>query len=137
VGVHARGGAGVPAAVLCSAWAVNVYLIEAAPHLGQRVTVSEYYRLRASPEEPLVAYQLNWKGENFYTSNHVPTFKSSGKSFKDWVKVQKGNGVRVMFFTTEHPRITALKRELGTVSQFEVITDKSVNAQFVLARVVL
>ena len=28
--------------------------------------------MRGSAEEPLVAYQMNWKGENFYTGNHDP-----------------------------------------------------------------
>ena len=33
------------------------------------------------PRRELVAYQMNWKGENFYTGNHVPAFVSTGSTF--------------------------------------------------------
>jgi 4-amino-4-deoxy-L-arabinose transferase-like glycosyltransferase len=68
-----------------AAWVIDVYLIDVAPHWGQRETITVYYQRRAGPEEPLIAYQLNWKGENFYTGNDVPAFVSSGKRFTDWV----------------------------------------------------
>jgi 4-amino-4-deoxy-L-arabinose transferase-like glycosyltransferase len=124
-------------ALVWSAWGSNVYLVKASPHWGQRETISEYYKMRAGPEEPLVAYQLNWKGENFYTGNQLATFVSSGKKFSNWLEEQKKEGVSVMFFTTEHTRMNALKRELGTVAQFELLTKESENNKFGLARVVL
>jgi hypothetical protein len=80
---------------------------------------------------------MNWKGENFYTGNHVPAFVSSGEKFKKWVEDQKHDGVRVMFFTTEHGRVGGLKSELGRVRKFETITTKELNNKFVLARVEL
>jgi 4-amino-4-deoxy-L-arabinose transferase-like glycosyltransferase len=119
---------------LAAAWVIDVYLVDVAPHWGQRETISAYYQRRAGPEEPLVAYQLNWKGENFYTGNDVPAFVSSGKRFTDWVETQKKSGVKVMFFTTEHSRIGTLKRELGAVSKFELLTTPALNDKFVLAR---
>jgi 4-amino-4-deoxy-L-arabinose transferase-like glycosyltransferase len=120
--------------VAFSAWAIDVYLVDISPHWGQRETIATYYQRRASPSEPLIAYQLNWKGENFYTGNNVPAFVSSGKRFTDWVEAQKKNGVSVMFFTTEHSRIGALQRELGTVRKFEVLTTPELNDKFALAR---
>ena len=122
--------------VLASAWVLNVYLVQLAPHFGQRETIARYYSERAGPAEPLVAYQLNWKGENFYTGNHVPAFVSSGKRFTEWVETQKTAGVAVMFITTEHSRIATLQRELGKTQKFELLTDKSLNDKFVLARAV-
>jgi hypothetical protein len=122
-------------AVLWGAWGVNVYLYKASPHWGQRETILEYYRQRASAAEPIVAYQMNWKGENFYTGNRVPAFVSSGSKFKDWIAEQKKQGVNVMFFTTEHGRIGSLKRELGTVKSFDKLTDEALNNKFFLARV--
>jgi hypothetical protein len=121
-------------AVLFGAWGVNVYLVQAAPHWGQRETLLAYYQHRSSPGEPIVAYQMNWKGENFYTGNRIPAFVSSGKKFKDWVAEQKEQGVRVMYFTTEHGRIGSLKRELDNPKSFETITDKKLNNKFALAR---
>lgn len=135
-----RRGAGVllcATGVLWAGWGVNVYLTRAAPHWGQRETVLAYYERRAGPEEPLVAYQMNWKGENFYTGNRVPAFVQSGDKFKSFVSERKARGVKVMFFTTEHGRLNGLKRELGDVQQFDVITTPELNNKFLLARVVL
>ena len=52
-------------------------------HWGQHEVIAAYYADRASPDEQLVAYQMNWKGENFYTGNHVPAFVSTGATFTD------------------------------------------------------
>jgi 4-amino-4-deoxy-L-arabinose transferase-like glycosyltransferase len=120
--------------LLVGAWVIDVYFVRISPHWGQRETIATYYQQRSGPEQPLVAYQLNWKGENFYTGNDVPAFVSSGKRFTDWVEAQKKAGVSVMFFTTEHSRITTLKRELGSPRKFELITTPELNDKFVLAR---
>lgn len=124
-------------AVLWAAWGVNVYLVRCAPHWGQRETVLAYYRDRAGPEQPLVAYQMNWKGENFYTGNRVPAFVSTGTKFKQWLTEQKDRGVKVVYFTTEHSRLGSLKNELGDVEEFQLLTTKELNNKFFLARVKL
>jgi 4-amino-4-deoxy-L-arabinose transferase-like glycosyltransferase len=121
-------------AVLWTAWGLDVYLVQTAPHWGQRETILAYYTARKGPEEPFVAYQMNWKGENFYTGNRVPAFVSSGAKFKSWIAEQKKKGTKVMFFTTEHSRLASLKSELGPVKDFSVITDKTLNNKFALAR---
>jgi 4-amino-4-deoxy-L-arabinose transferase-like glycosyltransferase len=120
--------------MVVAAWGIDVYLVQVAPHWSQRETITQYYLRRSGPEQPLVAYQLNWKGENFYTGNKVPAFVSSGKRFTDWVQGQKKNGVSVMFFTTEHSRVGSLQRELGTTRKFELLTTPALNDKFVLAR---
>ena len=121
-------------AVSWTAWGLDVYLVNAAPHWGQRETILAYYAARKGPEEPFVAYQMNWKGENFYTGNRVPAFVSSGAKFKSWIAEQKKKGTQVMFFTTEHSRIPALKSELGPVKDFKVLTDRTLNNKFTVAR---
>ena len=93
-----------------------------------------YYEHRSTPKEPLGAYQMNWKGENFYLGNKMPAFVSSGKKFKQWMKKQKKLGVKVFFFTTEHSRISSLKRELDNPKKFDVLTTKKLNNKFLLAR---
>ncbi len=124
-------------AVVWTAWGIDVYLIAAAPHWGQRETIFAYYAARKGPGEPFVAYQMNWKGENFYTGNRLPAFVSTGAKFKSWIAEQKANGVSVMFFTTEHSRISSLKNELGTVKAFTLLTGRELNNKFTLARVEL
>jgi 4-amino-4-deoxy-L-arabinose transferase-like glycosyltransferase len=118
-----------------AAWTANVYLIRTAPHWGQRETMIEYYKSRSGPEELLVAFQMNWKGENFYTSNRVPAFVSTGKKFKNWVEDRKAEGTKVMYFTTETGRLKGLKRELDEPEHFEVLTSEELNNKFFLAKV--
>ncbi|MCS6898688.1 MAG: glycosyltransferase family 39 protein [Myxococcales bacterium] len=117
------------------AWCLDVYFIRTAPHWGQRETIAAYYRHREGPQQPLIAYQMNWKGENFYTGNRVPAFVASGERFKAWVKEQRAKGVGTMFFTTEHGRVGSLKSELGNPGSVEVLTDRKLNNKFALIRV--
>lgn len=123
--------------VWSAVWTMDVYVVKVAPHWGQRETIFEYYRRRKGPEEPLVAYQMNWKGENFYTGNHVPAFVASGAKFKSWLGEQREQGARVLYFTTEHSRESSLKTDLGKVTRFERLTTKTLNNKFFLARVEL
>lgn len=46
------------------------YLEAAAPHWGQRALARTYYRERG-PDDPLVAWQLYWRGEVFWTAGEV------------------------------------------------------------------
>lgn len=110
------------------------YLPQLAPHYGQRETVLAYYRARHGAEEPLVAYQMNWKGENFYTGNHLPAFVSTGAKFKKWLKAQRRAGTRVIYFLVEHGRIGTLKTELGRNYRAVPLTDRRLNNKFALVR---
>jgi len=113
------------------------YLPRVAPHFGQRELFVAYYRARSSSNEPVVAYQMNWKGENFYTGNRIPAFVSSGGKFKSWLKKQRSAGRRVLFFVTEHGRIGTLRSELGAIRHISTLTDKLLNNKFALVRVEL
>jgi hypothetical protein len=127
-------GALIALSLLWAAWGTNAYFVRTAPHWGQRETIARYYEHRKSAGEPIVAYQMNWKGENFYTGNRVPAFVSSGEKFKQWLRDEQAKGVKVFYFTTEHSRVGSLKGELGKPKQFELLTDKTLNNKFVLAR---
>jgi 4-amino-4-deoxy-L-arabinose transferase-like glycosyltransferase len=118
-----------------SFWVVNVYFVSASPHWGQRELFERYYQLRTGPNEPVVAYQLNWKGENFYTGNHAAVFVSSGDKFRRWVADEREHGVHTIYFVTEHRRLPILRSELGNPADFEVVTDEVLNNKFALARV--
>lgn len=125
----------VATGLLWAAWGVNVYLVKASPHWGQREIILAYYQHRAGPQEPIVAYQMNWKGENFYTGNRIPAFVSSGAKFKSWIDEQRKAGVKTMYFVTEHGRSRGLQNELGkAVASFESITDRVLNNKFAIFR---
>jgi 4-amino-4-deoxy-L-arabinose transferase-like glycosyltransferase len=114
-------------------WGLDVYMMKTSPHWGQHEVIEAYYASRKGPEEPLIAYQMNWKGENFYTSNKIPAFVSSGQPFTNWVKKEKEKGTKVMYFITEHNRTSGLRSEVGARSYREV-TDKVLCNKFVLVR---
>jgi 4-amino-4-deoxy-L-arabinose transferase-like glycosyltransferase len=120
-------------AMIWGLWGLDVYMQKTAQHWGQHEVIEAYYADRSSPAEQLVAYQMNWKGENFYTGNHVPAFVSSGTTFTNWLKKQKDSGVKVLYFITEHGRVSGLKSEVQAKAYREV-TDKTLCNKFVLVR---
>ncbi len=120
-------------AVVWAVWGLDIYMVKTAQHWGQHELIEAYYSNRANAEEPIIAYQMNWKGENFYTSNHVPAFVSTGSTFTTWLKGQRDKGIKVMYFVTEHSRIGGLKSEVGAKAYREV-TDKALCNKFVLVR---
>jgi hypothetical protein len=122
-------------ALAFAAWGIDVYLFRCAPHWGQRELLTRYYAERKSADEPIVAYQLNWKGENFYTGNHIAVFVSSGQPFSNYISNERSRGTKTIYFVTEHARADALRGEIRTLRSFERLTDTRLNNKFVLARV--
>ncbi|HEY3821764.1 MAG TPA: glycosyltransferase family 39 protein [Polyangiaceae bacterium] len=114
-------------------WGLDVYMEKTAQHWGQHEVIEAYYANRASPSEVLVAYQMNWKGENFYTGNHIPAFVSTGATFTTWMKKKREEGEKVMYFVTEHGRVGGLKTEVAA-KKYDLITDATLCNKFVLVR---
>jgi 4-amino-4-deoxy-L-arabinose transferase-like glycosyltransferase len=124
-------------ALVWAVWGIDVYMVKTSPHWGQHEVIEAYYRDRKGPEEQLVAYQMNWKGENFYTGNRIPAFVSTGATFQTWLKTQKETkGVKVLYFVTEHSRLGGLRGEVNGKS-YKELTDRAVCNKFVLVRVEL
>ncbi len=93
------------------AFCLDVYMVDLAPHWGQAELIHRYYAERKNASEPLVAWQMNWKGENFYTGNRVAVFVDlDNKAIEAWIKQHKG--VRA-FFLLEHSRLDHFKRTLA------------------------
>ncbi|MEQ8452891.1 MAG: glycosyltransferase family 39 protein [Sandaracinaceae bacterium] len=119
-------------ALLFAVWALDVYMIELSPHWGQREQVQRYYELRTGPEEPLVAWQMNWKGENFYTGNRVSVFvQLDNQALRTWVGQNQGT---TAYFLLEHSRLANLRSVLST-STIEEVTDERFDNKFILIRV--
>jgi len=121
--------------VLFAAWGIDVYFMKTSPHWGQRHTVLAYVKANTEIPGPIVAYQMNWKGENFYNGNAIPAFVSSGKKFQDYMLDQKKKGIRTFYFMTEHGRMGSLANELGGPRHFEKLTTPELNNKFGLVRV--
>jgi len=122
------------AALIFTAWNLNVYMIDLSPHWGQRELVFKYYDLRTGPEEPLIAWQMNWKGENFYTGNHVYAFVDlDNAKLRTWVGQHAGT---TAYFLLEHSRLGNLRGVL-TGHPVEPVTDLRFCNKFILVKVTL
>jgi 4-amino-4-deoxy-L-arabinose transferase-like glycosyltransferase len=121
-------------ALLFSAILLDGYLVRAAPDGGQRGVFEAYYGSRGAAASAIVAYQLNWKGENFYAGNNVAIFISSGASMRTYLDARKRRGESTVYFVTERGRITGLRNELGEVRSFAELTDRSVSHELALVR---
>jgi 4-amino-4-deoxy-L-arabinose transferase-like glycosyltransferase len=118
-------------ALAFAVWCLDVYLVDLSPHWGQRELVGRYYEERAGPEEPLIAYQMNWKGENFYTGNRVHVFVDLDTApLREWVDAHRGATVYAM---TERSRLAGLRSALRAV-EVEELTDDRFNNKFLLIR---
>jgi hypothetical protein len=59
------------AAVAFTWFLLDVFMRGVAPYWSQKDTIAAYYKNRRSPEEKLIAYQMYWRGETFYTKNEI------------------------------------------------------------------
>jgi 4-amino-4-deoxy-L-arabinose transferase-like glycosyltransferase len=119
------------ASVALSALLLDRYLPPCAADGGQRGVIDAYYKDAGARAGPLVAYQLNWKGENFYTGNDVALFISSGPPMKTYLAHRAD---RTVYFVTERGRVSTLRGELGSVRSFAELTGPEVSSEFVLVR---
>jgi 4-amino-4-deoxy-L-arabinose transferase-like glycosyltransferase len=121
-------------ALLFSAWTLNVYMIDLSPHWGQREIVKAYFEERNDPSEPLVAWQMNWKGENFYSGNHVSVFVDlDNQKIRQWIEQHSG---RRVFVLLEHARLNSF-RGLVRGQEIREVTDKRLCNKFLLIEVTL
>jgi len=119
-------------AIAFCAWALNVYMVDVSSHWSVKPLTQRYYASRGGPEEPLIAWQMNWKGENFYTGNRVHVFAElNSERFKRWLKEHRGTRAYVLF---EHKRYGKLKRLLGERTVRELSTPREHN-KFMLIEV--
>lgn len=61
----------VGVALAFTGFILNVYMRQAAAHWSQKPLIAQYYKERRSPDERLLAWQMYWRGENFYTQNEI------------------------------------------------------------------
>ncbi len=124
----------IAGALLFALFGLDIYLVRLAPHWGQREVVEAYYANRASEAEPLVAYQMNWKGENFYTGNRIAIFLSGGAPLNAYVKRVIEGGARAFYVVLEPSRLESLRNELREQATVVPLTKASLNNKFVLVR---
>ncbi|MFO0549456.1 MAG: glycosyltransferase family 39 protein [Polyangiaceae bacterium] len=122
-------------ASLSSVWLLGVYLPRLSPHWGQREIVLRYVLESKQRAGPLIAYQLNWKGENFYSGNQLASFPETGKPFREWVDDQRRKGVKNFYVIAMQGRTRSVRSELGNPRAVDELTSDRENNKFVLLRV--
>ncbi|MGZ3420924.1 MAG: ArnT family glycosyltransferase [Polyangiales bacterium] len=139
-------------AALFSAWTLDVYMMKVAPHWGQRKLFEAYYNDRRSKNEPIVAFEMNWKGENFYSGGRLIEFgngmgqgATAGERGSDrmrtWLTYMKPK-TGAIYFVTEFSRVgkidDMLRQVLGAPPNgpkwTEQITTDTVTNKFVVVR---
>ncbi len=123
-------------AVVWTGFLLNKILIELSPHWAQKHVIASYYANRKGPEEPLIAWQLYWRGENFYTRNEIyssPTvtertvFLGDHNAEKMQTYFTTHTGRRV-FFVVERTRLESLRGLLPQKSRASLhVIDESNN----------
>ncbi len=93
--------------------------------------MKRYYQERQSSDEPLIASQMNWKGENIYTGNRVHVFvQLDNKAVTKWMEQHPDTKA---FFVLEHSRLNNFKRMMGKRKVEELTTARD-NNKFILVR---
>jgi 4-amino-4-deoxy-L-arabinose transferase-like glycosyltransferase len=127
-------------------WALDKYMIDLSDHWSQRNLFEKYFRERSAREniglgedarywfDPIVAYQMNWKGENFYTGNHAVMLECGlplcRERTPDWLRRHHGQRV---FIVTEHSRASSIMSQVRTAGgTANTITTELDNNKFVL-----
>ncbi len=92
------------------------YLMKVTPYWTQKDLVATYYKMRRSPDERLLVWQMYWRGENFYTQNEIyegpPAERTvflgdrNAENLKAWMEHHRG---RRAFFLIERVRMGALE----------------------------
>ncbi len=92
--------------VFWGGYLLNSYQVVCAHQWSQKQVIQTYYRTRQKATEPLVAWNLNWRGETWYTAAQIVVSMNNNSAITQWLS-QRGHG-RV-FFITERGNFGALK----------------------------
>jgi 4-amino-4-deoxy-L-arabinose transferase-like glycosyltransferase len=128
------------AAMLFTWFLLNVYMRKVAPFWSQKDVIAEFYKARRGPEEKLIAYQMYWRGETFYTSNEIYEGPAEERTVFDMEGVDEKLGQylnnhrgRRIFFLFERGRQAHLQSMLPADARqsFKVLDER--NNKFSLA----
>jgi hypothetical protein len=127
-------------AVAWTGFILDKILIELSPHWAQKHVIAAYYANRKSADEPLIAWQLYWRGENFYTRNEIYDHKKPAtektvflgdrntEKMQQYFAAHKGKRV---FFIVERVRLEALRGLLPAEARSTLtVVDNSNNKLF-------
>jgi 4-amino-4-deoxy-L-arabinose transferase-like glycosyltransferase len=139
---RAWGLLGLPGvAVVATLLLLDGFMPKVAPHWSQKGTIARYFQERRSGDEHLVAYQMFWRGENFYTKNAINEGPLEQRTVFDhwndvdarlqvWLSQHRGQRQFFLFDPAREAHLRALL-PAGTAPGFRII--ERINNKFVLA----
>lgn len=133
------------AAIAWNCWVLDRFMVDISPHWSQKHVFATYYRLRKGPEEPVIAWMMYWRGENFYTCNQIydHRIEQSEKTVflgdRNTEKLQeylRNHPGRRMFFLIERHRLESLRSLLPEAARptLEVVDDSNNKVYLVRAQ---
>jgi hypothetical protein len=124
-------------ALVFSVFVLDVYLVRAAPHWGQRGLFVRASSEHPGSDEPVIAFQMNWKGENFYAGNRLAIVLNDSARLPVYLEERRRLGRTDLLAVCEHGRVSELRAALGGAS-WDVVptTTRAENDKFVLVRIV-
>jgi 4-amino-4-deoxy-L-arabinose transferase-like glycosyltransferase len=116
------------------------YMPQTAHYWSQKPLLATYYKLRRSPDEKLLVWQMYWRGENFYTQNEIyegpPAERTvflgdrNVENLKDWIARHRKRRVFILVERSRYAQVPAMLPEESRATLH--IVDES-NMKFVLA----
>jgi hypothetical protein len=94
-----------------------------SPHWTQRDLFWEYYH-QSQPDEPIGAYQMNWRGEQFYSKNTVREIVRQGAPMCTLAEFMNGPGAR-KWILVEQARLGNLRQALGGMGKLRVVESRN------------
>jgi 4-amino-4-deoxy-L-arabinose transferase-like glycosyltransferase len=129
-------------AVAFSYWLLDVYMTKVTPYWTQKGLIANYYKLRRSPDEHLLIWQMYWRGENFYTQNEIyegPAAErtvflgdKNAENLKAWMARHRG---RRAFFVVERSRWSQLQNLVPAEAKGSLKMIDESNMKFCLAQI--
>jgi len=113
-------------AVLCTVIGVQGFMARASQHWSQRWLMQTYHELRQE-NEPLIAFQMDWKGETFYSKNTEIQIKKDVADFRAAI-ARPGRD----FVLVQTDRLASLKAAVGAGADVRVKTVDKSNAKWLL-----
>jgi hypothetical protein len=104
----------VAAAILSAAWISYVHWPSLAPWWTQREVFTAWREAAPGPDEPLVAWLMNWRGETFYGRNRVREVIDPARMRE--VAARPGR----LWVVTEAERVPSLASAVGPLKRLRV-----------------
>ena len=118
------------------------YMMRVTPYWTQKGLIANYYKLRRSPEEKLLVWQMYWRGENFYTENEIYVGPHDERTvflgdknlenFKAWMQKHRG---RRAFILVERARWSSVEAAVPPETRPSLKMVDESNMKFCLAQV--